>query len=253
MLAAAREHHRLAALLAERAALQAVSAGSVPAAVTVIQSHQITTARYSQNAVTAMLAEQDLDPEAAATLSLPGFSTDTLLLTDWVDKANRESGIGLSILAESLVQAAGQAAQSVSTAARQVVTGYARYLSPPSCSRCAVLAGRIYRYSTGFQRHPGCDCVMQPTTSAVGPDLITSPREAFEKGQIRGLSKADARAITEGADIGQVVNVRRTAAGLTDAGAVLARAGRLSPEGIYRVASDRAEVLALLQRFGYLT
>lgn len=253
LLVTAREHHRLATLVASRAATQASNTSSVPDAVRVIQVHQMVNARLAQQAVTAMLAEQDIDTEATAPLSLPGFATDTRSLTEWVDKANGEAGIGLSSLAQSLVQAAGQAAQSVTTAARPAVTGYARYLNPPSCSRCAILAGRIYRYSTGFQRHPLCDCVMQPTNETVGRDLITSPAEAFEKGQIRGLSRADTQAIHDGADLGQVVNIRRAAAGLSESGAVLARAGRLSPEGIYRTASDRSEALALLRRFGYLT
>lgn len=34
------------------------------------------------------------------------------------------------------------------------VGGYVRMLNPPSCSRCAILAGRWYRKSAGFARHP---------------------------------------------------------------------------------------------------
>src|SRR5690348_18342012 len=35
-------------------------------------------------------------------------------------------------------------------------------LNPPSCQRCAILAGRWYRWSQGFLRHPRCDCVNLP-------------------------------------------------------------------------------------------
>jgi hypothetical protein len=39
--------------------------------------------------------------------------------------------------------------------------------------------------------------------------LVSSPREAFDRGQIRGLSKADAQAIRDGADIDEIVNATR--------------------------------------------
>jgi hypothetical protein len=64
----------------------------------------------------------------------------------------------------ALVNDAGRTASLVDVGRRPAVTGYVRSLNPPSCSRCAVLAGRVYRYSTGFQRHPRCDCLMTPTT-----------------------------------------------------------------------------------------
>ena len=94
---------------------------------------------------------------------------------------------------------------------------------------------------------------MIPTTEQVGEGYISDPMEAFEKGQIRGLSKADSEAIRDGADIGQVVNVRRKKAGLVQGNSVLERAGRPTPAGIYRIASDKTEALSLLRRFGYVT
>lgn len=39
---------------------------------------------------------------------------------------------------------------------RPDITGYVRMLNPPSCRRCVILAGRWYRWNTGFQRHPRC-------------------------------------------------------------------------------------------------
>lgn len=154
-------------------------------------------------------------------------------------------------LVESLVQDAGRASESVAVAVRPDIR-FVRYLTLPSCARCAVLAGRIYRYSQGFLRHPNCDCVMLPTTVAA-PDLVQDPAELAKAGQIRGLSAADLLAIEQGADFGKVVNVRLRRAGLRQAGRVLARRGKPTPEGIYAIAGDdRTEALRLLKRYGYL-
>ena len=78
---------------------------------------------------------------------------------------------------------------------------------------------------------------------------------AFNRGQIKGLSQADTKAIRNGADLNQVVNVRRKAAGLHTAGGgrVLTRAGRPTPEFIYRLASSREEAIQLLRKFRYIT
>ena len=60
-------------------------------------------------------------------------------------------------------------------------------------------------------------------------------------------------ALTDGADLNQVVNVRSKKAGLTEGGRVLARAGRPTPEGIYRAAGgDRGLAMDLLKRHGYI-
>src|SRR5690606_31251703 len=105
---------------------------------------------------------------------------------------------------------------------------HVRHLNLPSCSRCAVLAGRVYRFSDGFQRHPGCDCVMIPTTVAA-PDLTYDPAQLARDGRVTGLSKSDLRALGEGADFNQVVNVRAKKAGLRQSGEALTRAGRPTP------------------------
>jgi hypothetical protein len=161
-------------------------------------------------------------------------------------------------------------------------------LTPPSCSRCAVLAGRWYRYNAGFDRHPACNCIAIPANEDTSGDLLTNPRLAIAAGKVTGLSRADTRAILDdGADVGQVINAHRgmrtanmygrdlkitlegtTVRGL--AGKFLIAEGqrfdklqgeryrrvqipRLRPQTIYQVAgTDRAEALRLLRRFGYL-
>lgn len=143
-------------------------------------------------------------------------------------------------------------ATTVDMGRRPAVTGHIRSLNLPSCSRCVPLAGRVYRYSQGFQRHPRCDCLMTLTTIAAGRDLVTDPMAAFRAGQVRGLSKADTEAIELGADISDVVNVRRKSAGLSDGSSVLVRAGRLTPHAIMRVSADKAEALRRLTEAGYV-
>lgn len=201
----------------------------------------------SQTAVAQMLAEQDIAAAAEARLNALAFTTSTENLRAMLDSAGDP---GFDQLIGSLVQAAGRSAESVSTAVRPHI-GHVRTLSPPSCSRCAVLAGRVYRYSEGFQRHPHCDCTMTPVQEG-DRTHAADPLRMLAQGQITGLSKADAQALRDGADLGQIVNVRRQAAGLQQSGRVLARRGRLTPEGIYASTSTREEAVAALKAAGYL-
>jgi hypothetical protein len=193
----------------------------------------------------------------------------------------------LSRIVATQVQDAGRVAVGVESIARPAVTGYVRQLNLPSCSRCVVLAGRVYKTNEGFERHPKCDCVHIPTREDIAGDVRTDPRVAFNSltadEQNRIFTAAGAQAIRDGADLGQVVNARRgmrtasvygerlaiTTEGITVRGvagralgaAARARGARyrssttprLMPEAIYGIAEDRAEALRLLRRYGYLT
>lgn len=186
----------------------------------------------------------------------------------------------LALLASTQVADAGRAAVSVGMTANKTWVSYVRHVTLPACSRCIILAGREYSYSTGFQRHPNCDCTMIPRIhhadgSVGGPDPA-SPRELFDQmtleDQTRLFGKAGAEAIRDGADLGQVVNARR---GMQTAGGRLvttegtsrrgfagrrmgSQTGRRSPvrpmpEQIYADAGgDRDEAIRLLERFGYI-
>lgn len=214
-----------------------------------VATHQVTQAVLAERAVGQMLIEQEIETEAEAILSSLSFTTEVDRMLEAIDKAATE--FQFDRLVQSMVQDAGRAAESVAIAARPHVQ-YVRHLNLPSCSRCAVLAGRVYRYSEGFQRHPGCDCVMIPVTVA-SPDLTYDPVELARDGQVTGLSKADQRALADGADFNQVVNIRSGKAGLTESGSVLYRRGRMTPEAIYRqTGNDRDAAIALLQSNGYL-
>lgn len=247
---AAAEHHATSAAIATKAALEARNAkprGPAAIAQTIIR-YQAANALDSQSAVGRILTQQDIDIAAEAALNPLGFTTEVDRLLAMIEAT---ADTEFDRLVASLVQDAGRAAESVSVAVRPDVR-FVRYLTLPSCARCAVLAGRVYRYSQGFLRHPNCDCVMLPTTVAA-PQMVIDPTELARNGQIRGLSVADTLAIEQGADLGQVVNVRLRKAGLRQAGRVLSRRGRLTPEGIYaRAGDDRAEAIRLLALYRYL-
>lgn len=192
----------------------------------------------------------------------------------------------LDMIVRTQVADAGRVADQVAITARPKVAGYVRMLSPPSCSRCVVLAGKFYRYNAGFDRHPNCDCVHIPAAES-GDVEVTNPRKYFDSlsraEQDRAFTIAGAQAIRDGADISQIVNARRgglsiagggqqarlerrdvfghqlftTTEGTTRqgvAGSRLGRAPRLMPESIYEIAGDdRAEAIRLLRRNGYIT
>lgn len=187
----------------------------------------------------------------------------------------------LQMIVDTQVVDAGRVADGVAIATNRRSRGYVRVLTPPSCGRCAILAGRIYTSERPFQRHPRCDCQHLPVGDPrLGADFATSARGYFDSlrrdQQDRIFTKAGAQAIRDGADPAQVVNARRgmyaagdvlmTREGVSRrgvAGRALAASGaasgrrtvpvRLMPEAIYQLASDRAEVLSLLRRYGYIT
>lgn len=180
----------------------------------------------------------------------------------------------------------GGVASGMDIASRPRV-GYVRMLNPPSCPRCVVLAGRFYRWNTGFLRHPRCDCRHIPTAENNAGDITTDPYEYFKslspEEQNKQFTAAGARAINDGADIFQVVNSRRgmkyagtsadgttrgqkargsfTSEGITRRGNFRAKteggAGtkgkRLTPEAIYELnGGNRDAAMADLRKYGYV-
>lgn len=183
---------------------------------------------------------------------------------------------------------ASEVADTFRTASQvEVVAGeewqnYVRMLQLPSCKRCAVLAGRIYRDLDGFDRHPGCDCVhipVQDWAEAEERGLVGSFADAVEDNDVLGLSKADRRAILYGADPVTVVNATRGTSqpGITNALTTEVfgrrvkattygttkrakwrrdnptRLVRLRPESIFANARDHDDAMRLLRLYGYLT
>lgn len=249
-------------------------------------------------------------PEAFAGLAADGRSLDSLMLLSVITTKQGIAG-GLSTddaLMRGLSQAlrlgasetmqAGRAAVGTSMTGKRTIQGYVRVVQPPACSRCVILAGVEYGWNKGFQRHPRCDCVHLPTTliarhqhrdqgGFIDPSAYFNRLSRAE--QDRVFTAAGARAIREGADMGQVVNARRgmyttTIAGRTlratregtttrghfyrrerardiARGRVPANIGRqyrlttarLLPEEIFELAESRDEAIAMLRRFGYLS
>lgn len=122
---------------------------------------------------------------------------------------------------------------------------YVRMLTPPSCGRCVILAGRTYY--TAFERHPGCDCLSIPASENVAGDLLTDPREYLDHLTDEELAKtlgsrANAQAYREhGADMNQLVNAYRARwlgngryAGSVSKAQVYGRNVRYTTEGITR-------------------
>jgi len=95
------------------------------------------------------------------------------------------------------------------------VAGFIRQLSPPSCPRCVILAGKWYRKNAGFDRHPGCDCIGIPAAENVAGDMLTDTNEYLNSLDDDGLtyalgSKKNAEAFRDyGADPFQIANAYR--------------------------------------------
>ncbi|MDT0270265.1 hypothetical protein RM844_28740 [Streptomyces sp. DSM 44915] len=192
----------------------------------------------------------------------------------------------LDLTVRTLVADTGRAADTVGMITRPTVTSYIRVVEGGACDRCLILAGREYGISTGFLRHPRCQCGMEPRTREHRP-AAQDPRAVFDRmtpqQQASRFGRDAADAIRHGADIAQVVNARRgmSAAGTTpegttrrggwfrqefqrlkDAGIVPATqtsrgyrlpTQRLTPAEIYRRATTREQAVALLRQYGYLT
>lgn len=247
----ASRYYTLSAALAAQTAREAVGVriqGMVKAGA-LLGRRQMATAALAESATALMLDEQPgATPAPDAKLAPAAFTTAPDNLAAMAE--NIRNDWEFERLVASIMQETARAAQQASVAARPHVE-HVRHLNLPSCSRCAVLAGRVYRYSEAFKRHPGCDCTMIPVTVA-SPDYTYDPVGLARDGQVTGLSRADLEAIDHGADLNQVVNVRLKKAGLTESGRVLARAGRPTPEALMRDASSREEAIQLLTSFGYV-
>lgn len=228
---------------------------------------QVAAVRESDAYVAELLAELDLVPDAAPGVVNPagfaGVAGDgrpvESLLAQSVPHAGRaynaatkgEAALSatiaqpaeqalddtekwLEMVAQTIIADAARAAESAVMTTHRDVGGYVRMLSPPSCSRCAILAGKFYRWNDGFERHPRCDCVHIPASEADYGDLRVNPDLYFESlpsaadladrhpeltvqmrrdlglySQEDMFTVAGARAIRDGADLSQVVNARR--------------------------------------------
>jgi hypothetical protein len=82
------------------------------------------------------------------------------------DRALASGGVVLDLIVRTQVADAGRVADQVAMVARPRASGYVRMLVGRSCSRCAILAGRRYGWSAGFQRHPRLPMRLHPHPGA---------------------------------------------------------------------------------------
>ncbi|USY19717.1 hypothetical protein NE857_31560 [Nocardiopsis exhalans] len=273
-------------------------AGLVPRATTILAASQLAAALGATEYLDELLgmAAPALSGVAAGALSgvaSDGRSLETLLLQPGITtrtliqrgvpptRALMSGRVQLHTIATTQTADAARAAEQLGMAVRPRVVAYTRVVSAKACSRCMILAGREYSWSTGFLRHPRCKCTMRPLRIGERVEGHDDPRDLFD-----GLTKAEqdrrfgrhaAEAIREGADMSQVVNARRgmttaqaryTTEGTTRRGYAGRRLGnltnrdgryvrsatpRLMPEAIIRDARDREHALELLYEHGYLT
>jgi hypothetical protein len=292
MLTSALNHYRNQQQITAAGLLEARKAGKRgPREVAkVVTAYQVAAAREAVAALPLMLDEQNIPdaPVGAVAISgLVGRASDGRPLETLFGQAETDTQLALMVATQ--LQDIARLAAGIGVAARPNVGGYARMLNPPSCSRCAILAGKFFKWNTGFQRHPRCDCRHIPSTEALAGDLTTDPRAYFNSlsaaDQASIFGKANAEAIREGADIGRVVNAYRGTSttaletaksarfrdgvgaprppvpdgqpdllGFLPASARADRSGFSypTPEGIYQIATSRAEAIRLLREYGYL-
>lgn len=148
----------------------------------------------------------------------------------------------LSTATGTLLSDTGRTAEKMAGNARRV-TWYVRMLSPPSCGRCVILAGKATTASTAFDRHPGCDCRNIPQVEAVDsdltvdanayldslpsadelakkyPDLTASMRREAGEVSLEDVlgSRANAQAWRDGADVNQLINAYRRSGAVSTA------------------------------------
>lgn len=253
------QRYALGGIAAARRAWRLQDPRALLPALTLLQGFA---ARDGAAGVGAMLAEQNIDaPEEdlVNTQILAGVASDGRPLGSLLEQAETEAA--LTLMAVTQIADAGRVAAGLSIASRQNV-GWTRMVNTPCCPRCALLAGKFYRWNTGFKRHPRCLCRHIPTQEDVAGDVRTDPKALFDSGQVTGVTKAEQAALDAGGDFSRIFNARRgryvDEAGHRMTRDATTRRGtgikiRPTPEEIYRQAGeDQAAAVRSLKKFGYI-
>ena len=230
-----------------------------------VQANMVAAARFSAGeAADALGSDAAVNPAAWGKAASDGRPLDSLLYSGVAharglygsgrtDQQIMNAGLAWmqTIIGTQVADAARSASGVVTTATEGV--GWIRFVSPPCCQRCAVLAGKWFRWNEGFRRHPGCDCLHRPAKSR---EIPAGYRQAIADSEIRDLTDAQRQALAEGADRNRVLNAYRGSNSAAERLAMTTsreRGGVLTPEGIYRQAGDdRQRAIDLLRRHGYL-
>lgn len=271
----------------------------LPRIVVLLSAIQQIGAAEAEGYVVAALTAQDIGTESVAQVrpeGFAGFASDGRSLDSLIYQAvpatltaiaagateSRAMATGwasLDMILGTQVADSFRSSASVALTAKPQVTMYVRMLVPPSCSRCAILAG-AYSAQTAFRRHPRCRCVAIPSRESRAKDVVSEARvdardyfnSLSRSEQDKVFTAAGAEAIRDGADINRVVNARRKAAGLQPSQPLGARGRlvqdsqgryttselrgknvRLLPESIYQLAgNDKDLALTMLRQHGYI-
>ncbi len=167
-----------------------------------------------------------VEDDEGRTYTVPGMDGgDALALGQrWLDQA----------LQSAVADAARDAIQAEIAVRPQMQ--WVRVINPPCCSRCAVLAGKVFGWNASFDRHVNCDCTALPVTVANADSYLTDPRRLLDRGLITDLTKGQRQRLDDGADLSRVLNEsrdrwrERMAADRRASGPV-DRLGRSRPEG----------------------
>jgi hypothetical protein len=185
----------------------------------IVTAAQIGAARDGIAYVPAVLAEQgarikpdvDIRPQGIAGLASDGRSLDALLYSAVINARAAKvvslaerlqvGGRSLDRIVQTQVADASRDAVKVAMTARPGVR-WVRIVNPPCCQRCAVLTGDARTYSHPFERHPGCDCTMLPTTVA-SPDFAGQKLTAAD---VTDLTQKQKDALADGANFHSTIN-----------------------------------------------
>lgn len=248
MLTSATEHLRTqqrVTALAARAAGNAFRRRDVRGVLLAVIAAQRLVAADADVSVGAMLAEQGVSAPPGGSVNVAAFMGLTSFgnpLAKYLSQMETEDV--LRRVVATLLQDTARMAAGVAVAARPRV-GWVRMVNPPCCPRCAILAGKWFASSDGFERHPQCDCRHVPALEADWSDLTMSPDRLFREGKVRGLTQVESQAIGDGVDFAKVVNDRRHL--------WLDVAEHPSLRRIYRDnAGDHAATVSALRDAGYL-
>lgn len=177
------------------------------------------------------------------------------------EQALAEGGRWLDTLVRTVTNDAARGATQAEIAVRPGV-GYVRMVNPPCCGRCAILAGRWYRWNAGFPRHPHCDCISIPAPENIAGSLLTNPQALLDRGLVRGLTKREQTRLDAGDDLYKVINEsrdmwrariteQRAAAEIADQ-AQRDQTARQGLEDLFASTRSRVEALTAMRDQGYI-
>lgn len=208
-----------------------------PALVVLFNAGQLAAARLAEPYLTAVLAETGQPDAPVATVRARGFigsAADGRPLPNVLqgavvtakqarsemttNEALAQAGRWLDMVAETAIADTARSAVTTGITVRPGIDGYVRSTGGHSCSRCLVLAGKFYKYNTGFARHPRCHCIHTPSTRHRAGDF-TETLTAVRRSDLSSLalsSSPDGRRMPEQIvintdDRSQAIRLLRTA------------------------------------------